>query len=79
MDYQNVAMLSTKNFREWRDKDKTDLISYEPEVWKLVCDGYCTKSPSLQEQEWNAKEKCVIYNSVHNKDLDSIMDLTYAK
>ena len=54
-------------------------MAYEPEVWKLVSDGYCKDSPSMQEQQWNAKEKCVLYNSLHNKDLDLIMDLTSAK
>ena len=54
-------------------------MAYEPKVWKLLCDGYCTDSPSFQEQQWNAKEKCVIYNSLHNKDLDLIIDLTSAK
>ena len=72
-------MLNTTNFPKWRDKVKTYLMAYEPKVWKLVCDGYCTDSPSLQEQQWNAKAKCVIYNNLHNKDLDSIMDLTSAK
>ena len=44
MDYQNVPMLSTIKFIEWRDKVETWLLAYEPEVWKLVCDGYCTDS-----------------------------------
>ena len=79
MDYQNVPMLNTTNFLEWRDKVKTGLLAYEPEVWKLVCDGYCIDSTSLQEQQWNAKAKCMIYNSLHDKDLDLIMDLTSAK
>jgi len=43
-------MLITTNFPEWRDKVKTDLMAYELEVWKLVCDGYFIDSPSLQEQ-----------------------------
>ena len=50
MYYQNVPVLNTTNFPEWRDKVKTYLMAYEPEVWKLVCDGYCTDSPSLREQ-----------------------------
>ena len=79
MDYQNVPVLNTTNFPEWRDKVKTNLMAYEPEVWKLACDGYCTDSTSLQEQQWNTKAKFVIYNSLHNKDLDLIMDLTSAK
>ena len=79
MDYQNVPMLSTKSFLEWRDKVKTYLMAYEPEVQKLVCDRYCTESPSLQEQQRNSKAKCVIYNYLHNKDLDLIMDLTSTK
>ena len=79
MDYQNVPMLTTKNFPEWRDKVKTRLLAYEPKVWKLVCDGYCKDSPSVQEWHRNAKEKCVIFNSIHNKDLELIMDLTSAK
>ena len=54
-------------------------MAYEPEVWKLVCDGYCKDSPTVKEQERNAKEKCVIYNNLHNKDLELIMDLTSAK
>jgi hypothetical protein len=33
----------------------------------------------LQEQQWNAKEKCVMYNNLHNKDLDTIIDLNSAK
>ena len=79
MDYQNVPVLSTTNFPEWRDKVKTGLLAYELEAWKLVCDGYCTKSPSVQEQHRNSKAKCVIFNSLHNKDLEVIMDLTSAK
>ena len=79
MDYQNVLVLNTKNFPEWRNKVKIDLMAYEHEVWNLVCDGYCTDSPSVQEQQRKAKAKCVIYNSLHNKDLDLIMDLTSAK
>ena len=54
-------------------------MAYEPEVWKLVCDGYCTNSPLVQEKHRNAKEKCVILNNLHNKDLELIMDLTSAK
>ena len=50
MDYQNVPLLNKTNFPEWRDKVKIDLMAYEPKVWKLVCDGYCIDSPSLQEQ-----------------------------
>ena len=69
MDYQNVLLLNTKNFPEWRDKVKTGLLAYEPEVWKLACDGYYTDSPTVQEQHRNAKEKCLIFNSLHNKDL----------
>ena len=69
MDYQNVSVLNTTNFLEWRDKVKTRLLTYEPEVWKLVCDGYCTESPTVKEQQRNAKAKCVIYDSLHNKDL----------
>ena len=79
MDYQNVPVLNTTNFPEWRDKVKTGLMAYEPEVWKLVCDGYCKDSPTVKEQQRNAKAKCVIYNSLHNKDLELIMDLTSAK
>ena len=48
MDYQNVLVLNTTNFLEWRDKVKTGLMAYEPEVWKLVCDGYCTDSPTVK-------------------------------
>ena len=72
-------MLNITKFPKWRDKVKTDLMAYEPEVWKLVCDDYRTDSPSLQEKQWNAKERCVIYNSLHNKDLDSILDLIFVK
>ena len=72
-------MLTTKNFPEWRDKVKIGLLAYEPEVWKLVCDGYCTDSPTVKEKQRNAKAKCVIYNNLHNKDLELIMDLTSAK
>ena len=54
-------------------------MAYEPKVWKLVCDGYCTDSPTVQEQHRNAKEKCVIFNNIHNRDLDLIMDLDTAK
>ena len=79
MDYQNVPVLNTTNFPERRDKVKIELLAYEPEVWKLVCDGYRTNSPSLQEKQQNSKENCVIYNNIHNKDLDLIMDLTSAK
>ena len=79
MDHQNVFVLNTKNFPEWRDKVKTGLLAYEPEVWKLVCDVYYTDSPTVKEQQRNAKAKCVIYNSLHNKDLELIMDLTSAK
>ena len=79
MDYQNVPVLSTTNFPEWRDKVKTYLLAYEPEVWKLVRDGFCIDSPSVQEQHRNAKAICVIYNSLHNKDIELIMDLTSKK
>ena len=79
MDYQNVSVLNTTNFPEWRDKFKTRLLAYEPEVWKLVCDGYFTDSPTVKEQQRNAKAKCVIYDSLHNKDLELIMDLDSAK
>ena len=54
-------------------------MAYEPEAWKIVHDGYCTDSPSLQEQQWNSKANFVIYKSLHNKDIDLIMDLTSAK
>ena len=54
-------------------------MAYEPEVWKLLCEGYCKNSPIVKEQQRNAKAKCVIYNSLHNKDLELIMDLTSAK
>ena len=57
----------------------SDLLAYEPEVWKLVCDGYCIDSPTVKEQQRNAKAKCVIYESLHNKDLELIMDLDSAK
>ena len=50
MDYQNVHVLNTKKILEWRDKVKTGLLAYELEVWKLVCDGYCTNSPTVKEQ-----------------------------
>ena len=40
MDYQNVPVLNTTKFPEWIDKVKTDLMAYEPKVWKLACDGY---------------------------------------
>lgn len=33
----------------------------------------------MQEKQWNAKEKCVIYNNIHNKDIDTIIDLTSTK
>ena len=33
----------------------------------------------MQEQQRNAKAKCVIYNNIYNKDLQLIMDLTSAK
>jgi len=33
----------------------------------------------VQEKQWNAKEKCVIYNNIHNKDIDTIIDLTSTK
>ena len=79
MDYQNVPVLNKTNFPKWRDKVKTDLMVYELAVWKLVCDGYCTDSPTVKEQQRNAKEKCVIFNSLHSKDLELIMDLTSAK
>ena len=79
MDYQNVRMLSTTKFHKWRDNVKIGLLAYEPEVWKLVCDGYCIDSPSVQEQDSNAKAKCMIFNNLHNKDLELIMDLTSAK
>ena len=79
MDYQSVPMLGATNFHEWRDKVKIYLMAYGPEVWKLVCDGYYKGSPSLQEQQWNAKEKCVMYTSLHNKDLDTVVDLTSTK
>ena len=79
MDYQNVPVLNTTNFPEWRDKVKTELLAYEPEVWKLFCDGYYTDSPTVQEKHRNSKAKCVIFNSLHNKDLELIMDLTSAK
>ena len=79
MDYQNVLVLNTTKFPEWRDKVKTGLMADEPEVWKLVCDGYCTESPTVKEQQRNAKAKCVIYDNLHNKDLELIMDLTSAK
>ena len=79
MYYQNVPLLNTTNFLEWSDKVKTGLLAYEPDVWKLVCDGYCTDSPTVQEQQRNAKEKFVIYNNLHNKDLEVIMDLTSTK
>ena len=67
-------MLNTTKFTEWRDKVKTGLMADEPEVWKLVCDGYCKDSPTVKEQQRNAKAKCVILNSLHNKDLELIMD-----
>ncbi len=51
----------------------------DPGVWKLVCDGYCKYSPFVQEQQWDAKEKCVMYNNLHNKDLQTIKDLTSIK
>ena len=54
-------------------------MANEPEVWKLVCDGYCTDSPTVEEQQRNSKAKCVIYNSLHNKDFELIMDLDSAK
>ena len=79
MDYQNVPVLNTTNFPEWRDKVKTGFKADDPEVWKLVCDGYCTDSPTVKEQQRNAKAKCVIYDNLHNKDLELIMDLTSAK
>lgn len=79
MDYQSVPVLSATNFNEWRYKVKSELISYGPSVWKLVCDGYCKGSPSLQEQQWNDKERCVMYNNLHNKDLDIIIVLNFAK
>ena len=79
MDYQNVPMLNTTNFPEWRDKVKTGLMVDEPEVWKLVCDGYYSDSPMVKEQQRNAKAKCVIYNSLHNKVFELIMDLDSAK
>ena len=79
MDFQNVFVLNTTKFPEWRDKVKIGLLAYEPEVWKLVCDGYCTNSPTVKEQQRNAKAKCVIYDSLHNKDLELIMDLDSAK
>ena len=50
MDYQSVPMLSATKFHEWGDKVKTELKSYGLGVWKLVCDGHCKDSPSLQEQ-----------------------------
>ena len=79
MDYQNVPVLNTTNFPKWRDKVKTGLMADEPEVWKLVCDGYCTESPMVKEKQRNSKVKCVIHNNLHNKDLELIMDLTSAK
>ena len=79
MDYQNVPVLNKTNFPEWRDKVKTWFMADDPEVWKLVCDGYCTDPPTVKEQQRNAKEKCVIYDNLHNKDLELIMDLTSAK
>ena len=79
MDYQNVPVLNTATFPEWRDKVKTGLMADEPEVWKLVCDGYYTDSPSFQEQQRNSKAKCVIYDNLHNNDFELIMDLTSAK
>ena len=48
MDYQNVPVLNTKNFSEWRDKVKIGLLAYEPEVWKLVCDVYYTNYPTVK-------------------------------
>ena len=53
MDYQNALVLNTTNFPEWRDKVKTGLMADEPEVWKLVCDGYCKDSPTVKEQQRN--------------------------
>ena len=66
-------------FHEWGDKVKKKLIAYGPSVWKLVCDGYCKDSPSVQERQWNAKEKCVMYKNLHNKDFDTIIDLNFSK
>jgi len=51
MDYQSVSMLSASNFNEWRDRVKYEVIAYGPSIWKLVCDGYCKDSPSVQEQQ----------------------------
>lgn len=79
MDCQIVPVLSTSNFHEWRGKVKSELIAYGLGVWKLVCDGYDKDTPSVQEQHWNAKAKCVIYNNLHNKDLNTIIDLKSAK
>ena len=50
MEYQSVPVLSSIGFQEWRDKVKLDLMAYGNGVWKLVRDGYCKESPSLQEQ-----------------------------
>ena len=72
-------MSSTANFHEWRDKVKSELIAYGPNVWKLVCDDYYKDSPSAQEQRWNDKAKCTMYNNIHNKDLDTVRDLNSAK
>jgi len=49
MEYQSVPMLSARKFREQRDNVKYELIAYGLGVWKLVCDGYCNDSPSVQE------------------------------
>lgn len=73
MDCQIVLVLSTSNINEWRDKVKSELVVYGPRVWKLVCDGYYKDSPSLQEQQWNANEKCLMINNLHNKDINIVI------
>jgi len=55
------------------EKVKLELIAYGPGVWKLVCDGYYKYSPSTQEKQWN------MFNNIHNKDLDTVIDVTYEK
>ena len=73
------SVLTTTNFKVWQESVKKNYCLVDLNIWRLFCEGYDEYSPSTRVMKKNAQARHIIFENLHNANLEKVRDLKSAK
>lgn len=71
--------LTTANVKVWKESVKNKLFLCGSNIWIFVYEGHDGYFPSSKLQKKNSQARKIIFENLHNADLEKIGVLKFAK